>query len=277
MKKLIPFALAVVMMLSIVGCGNKAPAASPAASSTNTPVSTPTNKVNAIKDLPGKTIGVQQSTTGDIYASDYEKQGSKIERYSKGNDAVLALVQNKIDCVIIDEQPAKAFVAANNGKLKILAEPFANEDYAICVSKTNAKLTTAINGALADLKKDGTLQKIVDGYISGTGFKYASPANVDRSKGQLIMATNAYFPPYEFYDNQKVVGIDADIAQAICDKLGYSLKIEDMEFDSIITAVQTGKVSFGMAGMTVTEDRKKNIDFTDSYASSKQVIIVRSN
>ena len=68
---------------------------------------------------------------------------------------------------------------------------------------------------------------------------------------------------------------DLDIAKAICDKLGYELQIEDMEFDSIIAAVQSGKADFGAAGMTVTEDRLKNIDFTDSYAKAKQVIITR--
>ena len=79
----------------------------------------------------------------------------------------------------------------------------------------------------------------------------------------------------EYYDGDNIVGIDADIAKAICDKLGYELQIEDMEFDSIIAAVQSGKADFGAAGMTVTEDRLKNIDFTDSYAKAKQVIITR--
>ena len=89
------------------------------------------------------------------------------------------------------------------------------------------------------------------------------------------MATNAAFEPYEYYSNNEIVGIDADIAKAICDKLGYELVIEDMEFDSIITAVQSGKADFGAAGMTVTEDRLKNIDFTDTYTTATQVIIVR--
>ena len=78
-----------------------------------------------------------------------------------------------------------------------------------------------------------------------------------------------------YYENNEIVGIDADIAQAICDKLGYELKIEDMEFDSIINAVQSGKADIGVAGMTVTEDRLKNIDFTNPYTTATQVIIVR--
>lgn len=91
----------------------------------------------------------------------------------------------------------------------------------------------------------------------------------------LVMATNAAFPPYEYYENGQIVGIDAEIAKAIADKLGMELRIEDMEFDSIIAAVQTGKADIGMAGMTVTEDRKLNVNFTDSYATGVQVVIVK--
>lgn len=261
MKKFAAIALSLCMTLALAACGSKVPA----------------NTVHSIDDLPGKTIGVQLGTTGDIYASDYESEGSTIERFNKGNDAVQALVQGKIDCVIIDEQPAKAFVANTKG-LTILEEPFAEEDYAICVAKENAELTAAINGALAELKANGTLDNIVKNYIGDDTkgkFPYESPADVDRSNGTLIMATNAYFEPYEYYVGEKVVGIDADMAQAVCDILGYELKIEDMEFDSIISAVQSGKADMGVAGMTVTEDRLQSIDFTDSYASSKQVIIVR--
>ena len=96
-------------------------------------------------------------------------------------------------------------------------------------------------------------------------------------EGVLVMATNAAFPPYEFIsddDGETIVGIDAEIAAAIAEKLGLELRIEDMEFGSIITAVQTGKVDMGMAGMTVTEERLQNVDFSTTYATGVQVIIV---
>ena len=95
--------------------------------------------------------------------------------------------------------------------------------------------------------------------------------------GVLTMATNAYFPPYEYYDADQIVGIDAEIAKAVADKLGLELKIEDMEFDSIITSVASGKADIGLAGMTVTEERKKNINFSDSYATGVQVVIVKED
>lgn len=235
------------------------------------------NTVFSADDLPGKKIGVQLGTTGDIYASDYEEEGSKIERYNKGADAVQALKQGKIDCVIIDNEPAKVFVEKNKD-LKILEEPFEVEDYAICIDKKNTELKGKINAALAQLKSDGTLERIISNYI-GDDTKgktpYTSPSNVARTNGELKMATNAEFEPYEFMKDNKVVGIDADMAQAVADILGMELKIENMEFDSIITSVQSGKSDIGVAGMTVIEDRKKNVDFTDSYTTATQVIIVR--
>ena len=94
------------------------------------------------------------------------------------------------------------------------------------------------------------------------------------TEGVLIMATNAAFPPYEFYEGDKIVGIDAEVAEAIAEKLGLTLQIEDMAFDSIIAAVQSGKVDMGMAGMTVTEERLESINFTDSYVTGVQVVIV---
>ena len=92
--------------------------------------------------------------------------------------------------------------------------------------------------------------------------------------GKLTMATNAYFEPWEYYDGENIVGIDPEVAQAIADKLGLELEIMDMDFDSIITAVSAGKADMGMAGMTVTEERQKNVDFSQTYASAVQAIIV---
>ena len=119
--------------------------------------------IASIDDLAGKKIGVQLGTTGDIYASD--DFPGQVEQFNKGNDAVLALVQGKVDCVIIDNEPAKSYVAANEG-LTILATEYVQEEYAACISKDNEALLEAVNAALAELKADGSLQKIVDKYIS---------------------------------------------------------------------------------------------------------------
>lgn len=279
MKKFFIGLTAVTMALGLTACGSKASEDTAGSQAVETTVEAEAggNTVSSVDDLPGKTIGVQLGTTGDIYASDYEAEGSTIERYNKGADAIQALKQGKIDCVIIDEQPAIAFVE-KNPDLKILEEEFALEEYAICISKDNAELKEKINGALAQLQEDGTLTQIIANYIGDETkgkYPYESPADVDRSNGTLVMATNAAFEPYEFYENQEVTGIDVDMAQAVCDLLGMELKVEDMEFDSIINAVTSGKADIGVAGMTVTEDRLKSVDFSDPYTTATQVIIVR--
>ena len=95
-------------------------------------------------------------------------------------------------------------------------------------------------------------------------------------KDTLVMGTNASFPPYEFTDNDgKIVGIDAEIAAAVAEKMGYELEIKDMEFDSLLTAVQNGSIDFALAGMTVTDERKQEVNFSDTYATGVQVIIVK--
>lgn len=229
-------------------------------------------------DLPGKKIGVQIGTTGAIYAEDYEgdESGTSVERFNKGADAVQALKVGKIDCVIIDILPAEAFVEKNK-ELKILEEEFANEDYAVCVDKSNTELKEKINGALQELREDGTLQQISDYYTGSEDVKGKNPYQIQdvAENGVLSMATNAEFPPYEYFDNGKIVGADIDMMQAVCDRLGMELEVQNMEFDAIITAVESGKADVGVAGMTVTEDRLKSIDFTDSYTNAKQVIIVK--
>ena len=107
-------------------------------------------------------------------------------------------------------------------------------------------------------------------------FKLATAKTEDAAStsGKLTMATNAYFEPWEYYDGENIVGIDPEVAQAIADKLGLELEIMDMDFDSIVTAVSAGKADMGMAGMTVTEERQKNVDFSQTYASAVQAIIV---
>ena len=104
--------------------------------------------------------------------------------------------------------------------------------------------------------------------------KKEEAASAAEGKEVLVMATNAEFPPYEFYEGQEIVGIDAEIAAAIAEKLGCELKIEDMAFDSIIAAVDSGKADIGLAGMTVTEDRLASVNFSDTYATATQVVIV---
>lgn len=166
-------------------------------------------------------------------------------------------------------EPADASV-----QLKILDTEYVTEDYAIAVAKENTDLLDSINTALTALIADGTVAQVVDYYVSGEGELPAFQQDVAADAEVLTMGTNAAFPPYEFYENETIVGIDAVIAGLIADELGMKLDIQDMDFDAIIPAVVSGKIDMGMAGMTVTDERLQSVSFSESYATGVQVVIV---
>ena len=121
------------------------------------------SEIATVDDLDGKTIGVQTGTTGDIYCTgDYGQEN--VKQYANGALAVAALKNGQVDCVVIDNEPAKAFVAANDG-LKILETEYVTEDYAAAISKDNAELTEKVNKAMEELKADGTIDEIIAKYI----------------------------------------------------------------------------------------------------------------
>lgn len=157
--------------------------------------------------------------------------------------------------------------------------PVINLKFIIFKEETRMKLNKMLlTAALATAMVFGTV-----GCTSKTEVeKPKDEAAAPLTNGELVMATNAEFPPYEYHgkdENGKdaVIGIDVEIARAVAAQMGKTLKVEDMNFDSIITAVNSGKADFGAAGMTVTEERLKNVDFSDTYITASQVIIVKKD
>ena len=238
--------------------------------------------VKTLADLKGAKIGVQLGTTSDVLSTELEKKGdgTKVERFNKGADAIQALRQGKVDCVMTDEAPAEAFLRMNPS-LTILPEAFDKSGMAICVAKGNEKLQQRLNEAIRLLQKNGTIDSIVNRHlVRHLAVAYTSKASSEEVKtipkdGEpLVFATNATFEPFEYYLAGKIVGIDVDVAHAIGDVIGRRVEVMDMEFDAIITSVQAGKADAGIAGITVTEERKKNINFTDVYTEVKQVVVI---
>ncbi len=236
----------------------------------------PKNKVHSVADLEGKNIGVQLKTTGDIYASDIPN--ATVQRFNKGSDAVLALQDGKLDAVLLDNEPAEIFTEQYEG-ICILEEVYAEEEYGIVVKKGNQELLDKINEALQMIKENGTLAAIEKNWITdgATTSAYEGQNKSSYSNGKLVMATNAEFPPYESVVDGEVVGYDIDMMRAICDVLDMELVVNDIAFDSIISSVDRGIVDVAATGMSITEDRKEEVDFSDAYTTAKQVIIVRDD
>ena len=147
------------------------------------------------------------------------------------------------------------------------------------IALTMAALMAASLTACGGSEKETTAAAVADTSAAAKEESTAAESTAAESKeaagGKLVMATNAEFEPWEYKEGNDIVGIDADISKAICDKLGYELKIEDMSFETILASVNSGKADFGAAGMTVTPEREESVDFTDTYADATQVVIVR--
>jgi polar amino acid transport system substrate-binding protein len=263
MKKLVFSVFLAFFSILLASCGGESKSVIP-------------NRVYSINDLGHKKVGVQIGNTADIYASDFGGDTAKIdvERYTKLADAVQALMQGKVDAVMSDDQPAKAFVR-QNPSLRILEEVFVEEMYAGVVAKGKEALLDSVNQAIAQMKFDGVYDSLFNTYINRNSNYHYQKKVTEGPK--LVVSTNAQFPPYEYYENAKVVGFDIEIVNYIADYMHRTVEIQDIEFDAIINAVASGKADVGFAGFTVTEERKKSINFTTPYTLSKVVVIVRGD
>lgn len=177
-----------------------------------------------------------------------------------------------------------AFAACGNTvKVKVYSEiELTAESYAFAVKKGESEVKTQANALLAEIIEDGRLDAIINSFFDGTStFTYANPVSsvptgADRSS-YLIVATNAYFPPFEYYQGKLYTGVDIEIAKLLADKMEKTLFVADMEFDSIIPSVTSGNYDIGMAGMTITGARLETVDFTTEYYESAQVLITRED
>ena len=223
-----------------------------------------------------KKVGVLVGTTGEIYAADYGTDSTRLhaEKFETLAQAVDALLEGKIDAVLTDDAPAKVF-ARKNPSLRILNETFKEESYAGIVAKENMGLLDSVNIALIQMRAMGVYDSIFDSYIGGQTKYHVSQ---DSAVGPVLrVATNAEFPPFEFRCKKRgIVGIDIEIARYVANYLGRNLEIIDMDFDDIIDSVRAGGADLGLAAFSVTEERSQIINFTDHYATSKIVVMVRS-
>lgn len=232
--------------------------------------------INGAADLNGKKIGVQTGTTGETWVQE-NVQGVSLSSFKSGIDAALDLKNGALDAVVLDELPAKEIVN-RNPELKIIRDQiFADnkEAYAIAVKKGNTELLEKIDATINEMKSNGDYVALVNAYMPADG-KIQIPENVAAVGDKTVkLGTNAAFPPFEYVEGKNIVGFDITMGQKIAKTCGSKLEVVDMSFDSLIPALQSGTIDFIAAGMSVTEERKKNVDFSVPYFESEQVIIVR--
>ena len=256
MKKISLVALSLVAALAFVGCAKK-----------NNVV------INSAEDLQGLKIGCQAGTTGELYVQENVKD-AKLKSFKTGIDAALDLKNGAIDAIVLDELPAKEIVKRNKD-LTIVDASFAVEQYAIAVKKGNKELLDSINKTIMTIKIDGTYENLINAFMPVDGnIVIPEIADVD-SKEVVKMGTNAALPPFEYIKGSEAFGFDVSMSKLIAKDLNKKLQVVDMSFDGLIAAVQSGAVDFVAAGMTATDERRQNVDFSEPYYESNQVIIVR--
>lgn len=236
----------------------------------------PENTVYSLDDLKGKKIGVQLKTTGDILASDVED--AQVQRFNRGRDAVAALRDGEIDAIIIDDGPAGVFVEEFED-IRVLEDAFEEEEYGLVVKKGNQELLDKINAALDKITEDGTLENITNNWIfnAGQNGAYQGQDKSSYANGTLVVVTNAEFPPYESMEGEEIVGFDIDLMKAVCDELDMKLEVQNIAFDSIISALDREIADVGATAMSITEDRLEQADFSKPYTTARQVVLVRDN
>lgn len=160
---------------------------------------------------------------------------------------------------------------------KVIDIKLTEEQYAFGVDKAQPELLKQVNEIMAEMKKNGEFDEIINKYFGNGTPTPVTSAVKDDKKDQLVIATSADFPPFEYTEGDQFVGVDMEIAAALAKKMNKELVIENMNFDSVCLAVQNHKCDIAMAGLTITEERKASVSFADPYYEASQVLIVPQN
>ncbi|MBQ7520854.1 MAG: transporter substrate-binding domain-containing protein, partial [Clostridia bacterium] len=233
-------------------------------------------EIGAISQLDGMRIGVQTGTTFDAIVLE-ALPNAKISYFNSYPDMAAALEAHKIDGFPGDE-PVLLMMTAEDPQLAILSECMDIFETGFAMPKTEAgeKLLGELNAWIASMQESGDLEKIVNKWTVGKEADKTLPdyAAFPAPNGMLTLATEGAYPPFNYYREGKVVGMEIDLAAQFCQANGYGLKVEAMNFDGILPAVQTGKANFAAAGISITEERKESVNFSDPYYIGGTVMAV---
>lgn len=195
-------------------------------------------------------------------------------------------MKKKMTAVILAAAMALSMTACGGGKekgaessakgVKVVEIDLTNEEYAFGVDKTQPELLEQVNDFIAKIKEDGTFDKVCENYFGGGEPEAVKSAKPDSSKEQLIVATNAAFEPFEYTKGEDYYGIDMEIAALLAEELDRELVIQNMDFDAVCLSVGQQKCDIAMAGLTVNEERKEYVTFSEPYYQASQRLITKA-
>ncbi|MCR4705582.1 MAG: transporter substrate-binding domain-containing protein [Lachnospiraceae bacterium] len=257
--------MAIVIGLMLVSCGMKKDTAQESEGAFTT-----------LNELQDKTIGIQTGTNFDALTAK-QLPNAKFEYFNSLPDLVGALKTGKIDAFPGDE-PQLLVTMKEEPSVTILDERLDHFDFGFIFPKDGKgdALRDEFNAFLEMVKADGTLEKIRNVWFDDDESKQVPSGYEDlpATNGTLVLATEGAYPPFNFYKNNKVVGLDVDLATLFCKEYGYGLHVEVMSLDATIPAVKTGKVNFAASGITITSERAESVNFSDPYFSGGTVMAV---
>lgn len=259
-KKVCTLALAASILLLATACGSKEKLA-----------------ISVKQDIADQKVAVQAGTVAEGLAKELVGEGkeSNVDSYTLVSDTILALTSKKVNAALMDIGPAKQFTAKDDS-IMILPDQYDIEQYALAFKKGEDTLHDEIDQLITKAKAEGVIDSIIEKYAT-TEVKSADiDLNPGGANGTLVVGTDAGFPPYEMREGDGFVGIDIEIAAYLAKELDMVLQIENMDFEALPLALDTGKIDFIAAGMTVTPERELTINFTQAYIEdARQVIVIR--
>jgi polar amino acid transport system substrate-binding protein len=246
-----------------------------AAGATIVPAVSETKNRSKLQQLDGKRICILTGSAGDSAARKHFPKAS-FQELTGPADAALAIMSNKADAFVYDKS-VLLNLADKNPELEIIDEPVDKLEIAAAIKKENTALLSEINSALNELKSNGVLDRLRVKWIDT---KYSvtpqlPPSGGVRSAGTLKMGTSANLEPFSFHSNGIITGLDVELGNLISERLGRKIELVDMVFESLIPALQSGKIDFALANFNVTEERRKLISFSVPYITNDISALVR--
>ena len=222
-------------------------------------------------------VGVQKGTTAKMYADILK--GVEVVSYDTFALAANDMKNGNVNYVIVDKTTGKALCKEISGLKIVETIPLSSENYGIGIDPAQAELKTQIDGILES--KAAEIQAIKDKYMNDDEESFvgvtSAEKNVDNAAGQLVVATNAEFAPWEYKEGTQYYGIDMEIAKLIADELNMELVIEDMDFDNVVGSVGKQGIDIAMSGITITAERLDVINFSNPYYTESIVVLCKAD
>ena len=258
MRKIFASMTAVSMAAAVMlaGCGsNSSDKKTTTAASTKATEAATEKKTEAATEKETEKVSSEEASSEEVSSEKASSEEASSEAVSKETEAK----------------------ADENAKVRVIDIDLTSEQYAFGVDKEQPELLEKTNEFIAKIMEDGTFDEICNHYFGDGEPVMVKSAEYDESKDQLVVATNAGFEPFEYMKGEDYCGIDMEMAALLADYLGKELVIQNMDFDAVCLAVGQQKCDIAMAGLTITESRKDQVTFTDSYYNASQKLIVAAD